>query len=97
MSADGGGTAITPAAVFQLRDELAELKAKVRVLEARLEELVQGHNDLDNRHDELEHRISGVETVQERLLSGVTTGNLTAERTERHILAVANHFRIPVS
>lgn len=102
MSADGGGTAITPAAVLDLRDEIAALKrsaaaqsAKLRILEARLAELEANHNDLDNRQDEVEHRLDGMESVQAQLMSGVTTGNLMGERTERHIKTVMAWFKIP--
>ncbi len=91
---DDGGTVIAQPVLLQLREDINELRIKTRALEAQLRDLEQSHNELDDRQDEHDHRLTGLETVQERLLRGVTHGNLVAERTEKHLLAVMAHLHV---
>lgn len=98
-----GGTILTPAALFQLRGELEEHRKKQREIERRLEALEAEVNGQKARFDEVDERIGGIdtrlvvtETIQDRLMTAITKGNLIAERTEKHMLVMMVHLKIPV-
>ncbi len=97
------GTTLTPAALFQLRGEVEQLRdrinsdrQKVVALERRIEDLEAEVGGQDDRQDAFDSRLSAVETLSRRIIDGVTHGNLIAERTGRHLLAVIAHLHIQV-
>ena len=100
-------TAITPAAVFQIRAELEQLRAKVNALDERVRHLDgvdSAINELDDRVDESERRHDAAElTIRElgsamqRMVNGVTSRDLAIERVERHMLAIMEHLQVKVT